>query len=244
MRKILSMSIIALCCVSSAFAQTSDDKPSTVLETMYILPKRGMDDKLEAAIKAHDEKFHPAGPYAASLRKVEYGDKAGWYVWVFGPTTYSAIDTRPAKDKGHADDWSKTVDPLVETYSVPSLWELNTDLSYGLDIMMKSKYREVWNVHLKRGQYYRFKAIAEMLKKSYESTGNTAFVIYNNPLHTSNNGDVAIVWGFNTYSDWSKDPGIKKAYEKLYGEGSWQHMLDEWLDITVDYNSEIRSMVN
>jgi hypothetical protein len=214
-----------------------------VVETMYILPKRGMDDKLEAAIKAHDVKFHPDGPYKAGLRKVEYGDKAGWYVWVFGPTNYASIDTRPKKAGGHDDDWSKTVDPLVETYGETSLWDINTDLSFGMDILMKSNYYEVWNVQLKRGQYYRFKALAENLKKAYESLGNTAFIIFDNPVHTSKSGNVAIVWSFNTYADWSKDAGVKKAFEKLYGDGSWQHMLDEWLDVSIDYNAEIRSFV-
>ena len=52
-----------------------------------------------------------------------------------------------------------------------------------------------------------------------------------------------MLWSFNSYDEWSKDMGAKKAYEKLYGEGSWQNMLDEWLDVSVDYNSEIRSFV-
>jgi hypothetical protein len=33
------------------------------------------------------------------------------------------------------------------------------------------------------------------------------------------------------------------AYEKLYGAGSWRNMIDEWHDITKDYNSELRSIV-
>ena len=237
------MVIFALFIVNSAFAQTSDEKPTMVAETMYIMPKKGMNDKFEAAIKAHNLKYHPEGPYKAGLRKVEYGDKAGWYVWVYGPTTYSSIDTRPAKEAGHTDDWTKTIEPLVETYGETSLWDFNTDLSYGRDIMLKSKLYEVWIVKLKRGEYYRFKAIAEKLKKAYETDGKTAFIIYNNPLHTSKSGDLAILWSFNTYAEWSKDPGIKAAYEKLIGANSWQQMLDEWNDILVDYTAEIRSVV-
>ena len=243
MKKINTIAFLMLLFFSSAYAQTNNDKPTTVVETMYILPKRGMEDKFESAVKAHDLKYHPEGPYKAGLRKVEYGDKAGWYLWVFGPTTYSSIDSRPAKEAGHDVDWSKTIDPLIETYGETTLWDLNSDLSYGFDILQKSKYYEVWNVQLKRGQYYRFKAIAEKLKKTYESMGNSAFIVFNNPLHTSKNGDVGIVWSFNSYDEWSKDSGTKKAYEKLYGDGSWQNMLDEWLDVTVDYNAEIRSFV-
>lgn len=243
MKKTISIAIAALLYVSSAFAQTADQKPTTVSETMYVLPKRGMEDKFEAAVKAHDLKYHPDGPYKAGLRKVEYGDKAGWYIWFFGPTTYASIDTRPAKDAGHDDDWAKTVDPLIETYGETSLWDYNPDLSYGMDILKKSKYYEVWNVQLKRGQYYRFKAIAEKLKKAYETDGKSAFLIYNNPLHTSKSADVGILWSFNSYADWSEDQGIKQVYEKLNGANSWQHMLDEWNDVLVDYNAEIRSII-
>jgi hypothetical protein len=243
MKKTITLSFVAMLFIGSAFAQTSADKPTTVVETMYILPKRGMDDKFEAAVKAHDLKYHPDGPYKAGLRKVEYGDKAGWYVWVFGPTTYSAIDTRPAKEAGHADDWTKTVDPLVEEYGDTKLFDYNPDLSYGFDKLSKSKYYEVWSVDLKRGQYYRFKALAEKLKKTYESMGTSSFVIFNNPLHSKDGADVGIVWSFNSFDEWSKDMGAKKAFEKLYGDGSWQNMLDEWMDVNVDYNAEIRSFV-
>lgn len=243
MKKIIAMAFIALCFICGAFAQTSDEKPTSVVETTYIFPKMGLEEKFEAAIKAHDLKFHPVGPYVAGLQKIEYGDKAGWYVWVFGATTYSALDARPTKENGHADDWAKTIDPLVESYGEISLWDYNPDLSFGMDILRKSAHYEAWSVQLKSGQYYRFKAIAEKLKKTYESMATTAFIIYNNPLHTSKTGTVGMLWSFNTYAEWSKDAGTKKAYEKLFGDGSWQQVLDEWNDIVVDYNAELRSFV-
>ena len=243
MKKSLTLTSIALFLVCSVFAQTSADKPTMVTETMYIMPKRGMESKFEAAVKTHNTKFHPEGQYKAGLRKVEYGTKAGWYVWVFGPTAYSALDTRPTKEGGHDADWSATVDPLVETYGETGLWELNEDLTFGMDLLKTTKYVEIWSVDLKRGQYYRFKALAEKLKKAYESSGTTAFVVYNAAFHIANGPDVAIVWNFNSFNEWSKDPGVKATFEKLNGANSWQNMLDEWNDIIVDYNSEVRSFI-
>jgi len=243
MKKIIALAFIALCYVGSAFSQTSDEKPTNVVETTMILPKLGMEEKFEAAVKAHDLKFHPDGPYAAGLQKIEYGDKAGWYVWFFGITTYGALDIRPSKEYGHADDWAKTIDPLVQSYGEVNLWDYNPDLSFGLDILRKSAHFEAWNVQLKPGQYYRFKAIAGNLKKTYESMATTAFLIFKNPLHNSKTGAIGIIWSFNTYDEWSKDAGAEKAYEKLFGDGSWQQMLDEWEDIVVDFNAEIRSYV-
>jgi hypothetical protein len=243
MKKSITLTIIALLLVCSTFAQTSEEKPTMVTETMYLMPKHGMEDKFEAAVKAHNTKFHPDGPYKAGLRKVEYGEKAGWYVWVFGPTTYASIDSRPTKEGGHDADWSATVDPLVDKYGDTQLWEFNDNLSYGMDKLKSSKYYEAWSVKLKRGEYYRFKALAEKLKKTYESMGTSAFIVYNNPLHTTNGADVALIWNFNSFDEWSKDSGVKAAFEKLYGSGSWQNMLDEWLAVSVDYNAEIRSFV-
>jgi len=243
MKKSITLAFIALLIACSTFAQSSTEKPTIVTETMYIMPKRGMEDKFEAAVKAHDVKFHSVDQYKAGLRKVEYGDKAGWYVWVFGPTTYSSIDTRPAKEGGHAADWAATVDPLVETYGETQIWDFNPDLSFGMDMLKTAKYYEVWNVKLKKGEYYRFKALAGKLQKTYESMGKSAFIIYNNPLHTSNSGDVGILWSFNSFDEWSKDPGTMQAFEKIYGAGSWQNMLDEWYAVCTDYNSEIRSFI-
>ena len=243
MKRKIILSFIAMIIMVVAYAQPANDQPTTVIERMYILPKRGMEDKMEAAIKVHDMKFHPEGPYVAALHKVEYGEKAGWYVWIYGPTTYSAIDSRPAKEGGHDADWSANVDPLIETYGSTELRDYNPDLSYGLDIYKKSTHIEVWGVMLKRGEYYRFKAIAEKLKKTYESMGTTCFLVLDNPLHNPNSADVSLVWNFTTYAEWSKDTGTKAAYEKLYSAGSWQNMIKEWNDIIRDYSAELRSII-
>lgn len=243
MKNTLFFAVMMLFIVTGVVAQTAAEAPQLVVETMYILPKRGMEEKFENALKAHNNKFHPAGPYVAGLRKVEYGDKAGWYVFVYGPTTYDKLDSRPAKENGHADDWSTNVDPLIEEYGSTSLWNYNSSLSYGFDLLGKSKYYEVWTVDIERGQYYRFKALVEKLLKAHESIGKGAFLVFNNPLHQADGPDVGLVWSFDSYKEWNDDMGLQAAVEKLYGKGSWQNLMDEWMDILVDYNSEIRSLV-
>jgi hypothetical protein len=235
----LSMLLLAF----NAFSQSKPDADPMVIESLMILPKMGMEDKFEAAIKAHNTKFHPEGPYVAALRKVEYGPQSGWYVWVMGPTACGSLDTRPEKENGHDEDWSKTIEPLVQEYGQSNLLTYEVDLSYGLDLFKKSIHYELWMVDLKDGQYYRFKAICEKLKKVYEQINTTSFIVLKNALHSPNGTDVAIIWSFNSYGEWFKDYGPKDAYEKMYGEGSWQTMIDEWMDMTVDYNSEIRSNI-
>jgi hypothetical protein len=243
MKKNVFLALLTFLFAFNAFSQSKPDATPMVIESQMILPKMGMEDKFEAAILTHNKKFHPEGAYVAGLRKIEYGPKAGWYVWVMGPTVCGSLDTRPTKESGHDQDWSETIDPLVDQYGPTNLYSYNTDLSYGLDIFKKSKHYEIWGVNLKDGQYYRFKAICEKLKKVYEQMGTTSFVILDNALHAPDGPDVAIIWSFNSYSEWFKDYGPKTAYEKMYGEGSWQTMMDEWKDMVVDYSSEIRSNI-
>ena len=233
---------IALFFSFAIVAQTNEEKEQTVVESVYMLPKKGMSQDFEKAIKAHNDKFHQKGDHVAGLRRVDYGDRAGWYVWIMGPTTYSALDSRPMEEGGHQDDWKKNVDPLVEKYGSVSLWNYNEKLSFGKDILIKSKHYEAWAIHLKKGQYYRFKAIAKKLMKTSEKLG-FAFLVFNNPLHTAKSADVGMVWNFDNYADWSKDQGYKKAFESIYGEGSWQNMYDEWMDVIEEYDAELRTII-
>ena len=243
MKKITFIVLIATFIALNTYSQSAADETPMVVETLMLLPKRGMEEKFEAAVLAHNKKFHPDGPYVAGLRKNEYGKMAGWYYWVLGPTPYSTLDKPLGKENGHDQDWDTTIDPLVEEYGSSGFLSFNTELSYGQDIFKNSKRYEVWEVDLKPGKYYRFKAIAEKLKKVYEAMGNTAFLVLDNNLHTTGGADLLLVWSFNTYEEWAKDPGPKAEYEKQNGQGSWQRMIDEWMDIIVDYNACIRTNI-
>jgi hypothetical protein len=237
------MLLLAGCFAMNTNAQSDAKSTPLAVESLYLMPKRGMEDKFEAAVLAHDKKFHPEGPYVAALRKIEYGPKAGWYSWVMGPVPYGSLDTRPTKESGHDQDWNTTIDPLVEEYGSSGFLNYNTDLSYGLDIFKKAKHYEVWGVDLKPKQYYRFKAMCQKLKKVYEADGKSAFLVLDNNIHGKDQPDVVLVWSFDTYSDWQKDPGPKATYEKQNGEGSWQTLLDEWMDMINDYTSDIRTNI-
>jgi hypothetical protein len=243
MRKSTLSILVALAISCSILAQTVDVKPKMVFEGMYILPKRGMEDKFEAAIKAHNAKFHPEGPNVAGLRKVEFGEMANWYVWVHGPAAYASLDAPPTKESGHQTDWDTNVEPLIDKYGDTYLYERNDDLSYGLDLVAKAKHVEIWNIKLKPGEYKKFTTLCEKVKKTYESIGTEPFIVMNNVVHQANKADVALIWTFNSYEKWGNDPGPKAAYEKLFGVGSWQTMMEDWNSIIVDYTSEIRTFL-
>ena len=243
MKKYMILVIIAGCFAVNSFAQTSAGSTPMAIESLMLMPKRGMEDKFEAAVIAHNKKFHPDGPQVAGLRKTEYGPKAGWYSWVKGPVPYSSLDTEFSKESGHDLDWSANIDPLIEEYGATNFLNFNQELSFGWEIFKKAKHYELWSVDLKPKQYYRFKALTAKLKKVYESIGKDAFIVLDNNLHFAEGPDVVLIWSFNTYADWQTDPGPKAAFEKMYGEGSWQQTMEEWMDIVNSYNSEIRSNI-
>ncbi len=243
MKRLSFTAVLLLFIAMAAFSQMGTGSAPMAVKTMYLLPKRGMEDKFEAAVLAHIKKFHGDGPYNGRLRKVNFGEKAGWYVMVLGPTPYTTLDNPLSKESGHDADWDTNVDPLIEQYGQTVLWNYETDLSYGMDIMRKAKHNEIYAVTLKPGQYEKFKAMAAKLKKVYESLGNTAFLVLTNDTHETNGPDVGIVWSFDSYDAWQKDPGPKAAYEKMYGQGSWQKLMDDWHNMVASYYSELRSPV-
>jgi hypothetical protein len=73
--------------------------------------------------------------------------------------------------------------------------------------------------------------------------GTQAFLVLENSLHQAHGADVALIWSFNTYAQWGNDPGPKVPFEKIYGSGSWQALMDEWNAVNAEYSSEIRSFV-
>jgi hypothetical protein len=238
--KKLSLTIFALIFCMATWAQT-DKKPAEIAETIYILPKAGMNVKFEAAVAEHNKKYHPEGPHYAALRKVDYGTKAGWYVWVM-MGSYASLDSR-AELAGHDEDWEKTVGPTVEEYGDTGLWEFDENLSTGMEQFRNSNKYNVWSVDLKPGQSERFKEIAGKLRDTYKSMGNRPFLVFNNQIHTPGGADVALLWSFDKYADLDKDWGTKEAFEKSNGEGSWKKLVDEWRDIIVDYDEEIRTII-
>jgi hypothetical protein len=242
MRKYIILLVILGCFALDSLAQGAAGT-QLAIESLQILPKRGMEEKFEAAVIAHNKKFHPEGPYVAGLRKIDYGPKAGWYVWVFGPTAYGSLDTRPTKENGHQQDWDTNIDPLIEEYGAAGFWNYNGDLSFGLDIFKKAKHYESWGIDLKPQQYYRFKELIGKLRKVYETQGTSAFIVLENNLHAKDGPDVALIWSFDTYKSWQEDPGAKATWEKLYGAGTWQSAMQEWMDIINGYNSDIRTNI-
>lgn len=77
-------------------------------ETQYLISLPGQSEDLEEALGAHNRRFHNAGAYLANVYRVVNGPRAGQYVWIMGPGTWTAWDERPADD-AHDSDWANNV---------------------------------------------------------------------------------------------------------------------------------------
>lgn len=230
---------ILICTIANS---QTENEPKSLYETMYIKPKPGMDKQLEAGVAAHDQKFHPSGKdNQAMLRRVEYGNKAGWYVWVMNGT-YSSLDNRAADD-AHSKDWEDNVGKYVEEYGMTDLWSLNKELSFGIDQFRNQKRYETWAVYLKPWQRYRFNEALKKLQKAFEKMGNRSMLVFESEVSRKGGPDVGLVWGYDKFADLERDSNLVDAYQEIHGQGSWINFLDEWRDIVEDVDMEHRVKV-
>jgi len=199
-------------------------------EVIFILPKIGMEKAFENAIKEHNNAYHKEGPYKAQLDNIITGKHAGWYAWIMGPCTFTDLDARPVSD-AHDKHWAQKVSPTVAEYGSTEYWKHNPKLSYQSGTETP-KLEEIWFIDLKKGDYYRFKALMTKIKGAFEKKGEGNMQVYDNQFNENNGRDVAVVWGMDNWAELDKDSSIKKTYEEINGEGTWQNAMDEWNEIT------------
>lgn len=225
-------------CFAAAYSQT-EKEPAALTETMYLLPKVGMNQQFEAGAARHNAKFHaPGKDNESKLRKVEYGNKAGWYVWTMNGT-YASLDKRPTDD-AHTKDWEANVGQYVGTYGEIDLWILNKKLSTGIEKFQTQKRYEVWAIYLHPWQEYRFNEARSKIQKAYEKLGNKTMLIFNSAVKRKGGPDVGIVWGYDNFADLEIDSKLIETYEGLYGNGSWRQFLEEWKAAVADIDEEHR----
>ena len=229
----------AIMLTTSAITAQEEKKSYAMAEITYMLPKIGMEKAFEDAVKGHNEKYHKEGPFKGSLDYILTGKGTGWYVWIMGPCTFSDLDNRP-EDDAHRAHWDKNVSPTVAKYGRTEYWKYNEKHSYRGDASDSPKYENIWFVDVKRGQNYKFNEFIEKVKKAHETWGKGNFSIYNNQFTDGAGRDVAIVWAFNNWAEMDEDDGgIKKHFEGIYGEGSWNNALKDWEASTESINSQV-----
>jgi hypothetical protein len=198
-----------------------------MVELNYMKAKPGMEMKFVEAAKKHNAKYHPDGPYDATMYYIRTGHDAGWYVWAMGGFTFTELDDAPGRG-AHRDDWAKNVAPYVAEYGPIEMWRYNAKLS--VNDGEPSAMQTLWFMDIARGEYYRFKSFMEDVQAIFDEKEDEMHV-WNNVYNQDDGRDVAIVWPFDKWADLDEDDWkMKEAYDEKYGEGSWENALEEWED--------------
>jgi hypothetical protein len=78
---------------------------SLIFESNTLTPMPSQVLRFEAAVAAHNKKYHAAGPHGVRVYEIISGKNAGRYQWVMGPGHWGDLDTRPADTANHSVDW-------------------------------------------------------------------------------------------------------------------------------------------
>jgi hypothetical protein len=232
MKKLKTLLMAVICLPLLMGAQES----YRMVELSYMKVKPGMNAKFEAAIKAHNEKYHKEGKYGSALYSIVTGNEAGWYVWTMGGFTYTDLDGRPAAG-AHDDDWTKTIEPFIAEYGRVEFWRMNDKLSFRKE--NDDKMLSIWWMDITRGEYYRFKEFMLKVRAIHEKK-SAGISVYDNEFSQNDGRDVAIVWSMPNWADMDKeDWKMQVEFDAMYGEGSWQLALEEWKDVMEAMTQEI-----
>ena len=218
-------------------ATGQDGQGYQMFENFYITPKAGMGAELEAAMGAHNKKYHAEPPYAAQVYYVINGENAGKYVWSMGPATWTDHENRPSDD-GHDTDWDKNVGTLIDEYGSTDFWKLDVKHSRFTGAFDLNKL-QLWIVDIKDGQMYRANAIFKKVNEVHEAMDEVPFGIYRKQMSGSEGPDLAMIWFFDSLAWFDEEPMFRKHYEEINGEGSFQQLLDEWDDVVESLQNEV-----
>lgn len=144
------------------------------------------------------------------------------------------MDMREVQE-GHDEDWA-TVLSMSDGFEDMGFWRLDGDIStpggtqYG-----KLRIRII---DLKSGENYRFEQCMKNIAKTYaEKKPNNSHWVFNRRLAHNDNKDVAVVFGYNNWSE--LDGTFSADYEAVHGEGSWDLFMEEIEDIIVSADDHL-----
>lgn len=226
MKKLL---LTLLCLPFLVLAQGQNE--ANLFELVRLTVKQGQEKAFEAAVKAHNMKFHGPGTHIANLYYNVNGPFAGQYTWSMGPTNYAGLDSRPAEG-AHDDDWNNVM-TLVESIGGPEYWARDPKLSTMVNNPVFTKSL-IWVYDIKSGKSARFGELVAKVKEVYEKKRpNESFVVaWNEFANTKEGRDVAILFNFEKWAFMDEQSNFNKDFEEVYGAGSWHNFLNDFSEVT------------
>ena len=226
-------SIMMLAMVFTMSWQTNaqeEDKDYKMWESIMLTPDKTNLKVLSDNMRKHNEKYHKDGPYEAKVYNITTGPNSGNIIWEMGPMMFKHNDTRPSAG-GHDEDWRDNVMPYIKKMHTIEYWRKNDKLSNTSALtdnsseypIMFVRYFEVSDDH-----GYTMNSIFKQVSETLKSIpGDNPWGLYYNQFLQGDLGrHVATVSFFKNWAQFDEDIGFKAAYEKLYGENSWDNFLD------------------
>ena len=205
---------------------------------------------LQANMRKHNQTFHKSGPYEATVYNITTGPNAGNIIWEMGPMMFKHNDTRP--DAGaHNEDWRDNVMPYIKKIHTIEYWTEDDKLSNtGMLDGDSSKYPILYFRYFEISDDHDytmnnlFKQVSETIKSM--PGVNPWGLYYNEFLQGDLGRHVATVSFYKNWAEFDEDRKFKEAYEKLYGENSWENFIktikdtfdNQWDEIWV-YNKNM-----
>lgn len=198
-----------------------------MFETQYLKVLPGHSKQFNAAMKAHNERFHASGPFRAEVYYVANGPRAGQVFWAMGPCTFTDFDRRPSSPD-HESDWTDNV--LAHAEMVDSEdWRLDPDLSHNPSTSPPPLYR-VRIFDIVAGEEHRFDEIQRSIKEVLVAKNRKrSREVYRNVSASGTGRDIAIVTTYENWADLDDSSGgsFLKDYEDVHGPGSWARFMHE-----------------
>ena len=233
---------VLLCLPASHMAQDADnsftDDKYTMFTTIYLKPDQAKISALRSGLKAHNEKYHTEGSQTAVVWSVANGPRSGSYVWLRGPHTFTDMDTKLGED--HGPHWGENISKNLNDFGPREFWRRNDKHSVVLHEEPRPIIRvRFYEVNIPEQQGFRMGRLWEQMSETVKSIEGRDFELYNNLFQQGAIGrHFAVVTSYPNWAAIDKDDGFRAAFEKIYGEGSYQTWTREMNDVFRDSYDE------
>lgn len=219
----------------------SQESNYLIFESTTLTPVPSQVLRFEAAVGAHNKKYHASGPHGVRVYEIANGKNSGKYQWVMGPGHWSDLDTRPDEADNHSLDWVSNVLPNLTTDANTTYVRYDARYSrFPKDFNVSKIYFWYWDL-IPNADWEKIKGMLEKVKNVYATKlPDETFAIYYNELPSSSEGkDLMMASFFDKYAWMGIDNGFDKKYEEIYGAGSWKTFLTDWNSQVKGLESEI-----
>lgn len=224
-----SLMMLALVFTFSTAVNAQESEDYNMWQNMMFTPDYTQLKTLGENMRKHNETYHSEGPYKATVYNITTGPNAGKMIWQMGSMMLKHNDGRPGEN-GHDADWRDNIMPYIKKIHTIEYWsqddkKSNTSM-LGPDNMyplMYIRYFEIAEDH-----DYTMNQVFEQISKTVKSMeGENPWGLYYNGFLQGDLGrHVATVGFMKNWAEMDEDRNFKEAYEKLYGENSWDSFLD------------------